>query len=560
MAYDQQQLSWKRKSYEAVPALAVRGVHLRKSLHVVTMAWMVGVVWMSAISGSHFKIFASMLGFNNFAFGLLGTLPFVATFGQLAAALLIERTGLLKYQFMQCATVHRLLWLVVAAIPLVLPFPSTLAVAAVLVVLTASWFMGALSSPAWLTWMGALVPRRIRGRYFAARARICMGVQIVVVIGLGVLMDSIVDPAVTAQGKAVSPVVMWTISAILAGAALFGTMDILLFHRVPEVLPPPPAGQPAAGRPIRRTPVELFRYFLLGPLKDPAFRNYVLYGMTMTFSITVGGWFFWRNAMENLGFSSLATNVLFLVIGPIAGIGAVGKWGKAIDRWGRRPVLVICTVGASLSLLGWFFASRDLPSPQFVTHSAAWVLGGVGRLFGHPDWAPIGPHTPVTAYLIAAAMCLLGGATWTGIDLAQTGIVLGFSDGSGQSRYVAASSVLISTGGVLGGLVGGTVAQVFSGLEADPIRWGPFLWNNWHATFALALLVRGLTVWFLVKMPDPGAASVLSLARHMGLNVYNSVVSRLFYSLRVFGWQQGGAQPPQGPEEQPPRRNGNHRQ
>jgi MFS family permease len=380
-----------------------------------------------------------------------------------------------------------------------------------------------------------------------------MGVQIVVVIGLGILMDSIVDPAATGPQR---PVVVWTISAILACAALFGTMDILLFHRVPEVLPPPPADQPHTSQPPKRTPVELVRYFLIGPLKDPAFRNYVLYGMTMTFSITVGGWFFWRNAMENLGFSSLATNVLFLVLGPIAGIGAVRKWGKAIDRWGRRPVLLICTIGATASLLGWFFAARDLPSPRFVTHAAGWAMGGVGRLFGNPNWAPIGPHTPVTAYLIAAGMCLLGGATWTGIDLAQTGIVLGFSDGSGQSRYVAASSVLISTGGVLGGLIGGTVAQVFSGLEGHPIRWGPFLWNNWHATFALALLVRGLTIWFLVRMPDPGAASVRSLARYVGMNVYNSVVSRLFYSLRVFGWQQGGAQPPQGPEEQPPRRGG----
>jgi hypothetical protein len=366
-------------------------------------------------------------------------------------------------------------------------------------------------------------------------------------------MDSIVAPTGSGPQK---PVVIWTISGILAVAAVFGTMDILFFHRVPEVLPPPPdGGSAAAFGPPRRTPAELLRYFLLGPLKDPAFRNYVLYGMTMTFSMTVGGLFFWRNAMENLGFSSLATNVLLLVLGPVAGILAVRRWGKAIDRWGRRPVLVICTVGASLSLVGWFFASRDLPNPPAVMHAASWVLGGAGRLFGNPAWAPIGPHTPVTAYLIAAGMCLLGGATWTGIDLAQTGIVLGFSDGSGRSRYVAASSVLISIGGVLGGLVGGTVAQVFRGLEVDPIRWGPFLWNNWHATFALALLARFLTVWFLVRMPDPGAAPVLSLARHMGLNVYNSVVSRLFYSLRVFGWQQGGAQPPQGPEEQPPRRN-----
>lgn len=148
-------MSWKSRSYEAVPALSIRGPQLRLALRTVTLAWVFGVVWLSAVSGSHFKILASTLGFNNLAFGLLATLPFLATFGQLLAALLIERTGLLKYQFIHCAAIHRLLWLAVAAIPLVLPVPSPVAVVAMLVVLSGSWFMGALSAPAWLTWMGA---------------------------------------------------------------------------------------------------------------------------------------------------------------------------------------------------------------------------------------------------------------------------------------------------------------------------------------------------------------------------------------------------------------------
>jgi hypothetical protein len=66
--------------------------------------------------------------------------------------------------------------------------------------------------------------------------------------------------------------------------------------------------------------------------------------------------------------------------------------------------------------------------------------------------------------------------------------MLNFSDGPGRSKYVAASAVLIGIGGTLGGLAGGLVAQNLEFLQSNPL--GPFLWNNWHATFVISLLAR----------------------------------------------------------------------
>jgi len=283
--------------------------------------------------------------------------------------------------------------------------------------------------------------------------------------------------------------------------------------------------------------VSLWR-FVFEPLKDRIFRHYVLYAATLTFSMTVAGWFFWLNAIDNLGFSNLGTNVLFLIVSPLASVWAVGRWGPAVDRWGRRPVLVVCTAGASLCLVLWLLASRHMAAPAALVAGLDWAGTHAGGLVGHPKWFHVDASTPVMAYLVAGAACVLGGATWAGINLAQTGIVLGFADGSGQARHVAASSVLIGTGGVLGGVVGGTLASACSALQDDPIRLGPFLWNNWHVTFAVAVVARLSTLAWLVHMPDPGAMSARSLVRYMGTNMYNGIVTRLFYSLRVFGWQQ----------------------
>ena len=537
---------WKELSYKELPALSVRGVHLRRALRRITLAWMFGVAWLAASGGSHLKILTNLLGFNDLAFGILAAMPFLATLGQVLASVLIERTGLVKYQFIHFAVAHRLLWLVAAALPLVLPIPSPLAVVALLVVLGGSWFMNSLAAPAWITWMGALIPRRVRGRYFANRERLAMLVQVVVVVSIGIAMDRVYP---TSESIHSGPG-LWVICGIIALGAVLGTADILLFRQVPEVLPPPIAAAIGSGataegaipavRTRRRGPREALSSlagYVLGPLSDGAFRSYVLFGATITFSATVAGWFFWLHAMDHLGFGSLAANVLFLVIGPIGGICASRWWGRAIDRWGRRPILFVATAGAMLALVPWLLVAPDTPGPPFLRQTIGWVLSAVGNLIGQPESFRLDGASPVGTYFFAALGCALGGAAWTGINLAQIGIMLGFADGNGRSRYVAASSVLISIGGVLGGLAGGALAESLHFLQEAPLRLGPVVWNNWQVAFAVALLSRCLALLWIVGMPEPGAATIRVFTRQLGVNTYNALVTRLFYPVRVFGWR-----------------------
>ena len=218
---------WRRKSFEVLPALSVRGRLLRRNLRTVTLAWMIGSVWMAIIAGSRTTIFGRMLGFNNFHFGLMAPIPFLATFGQLPAAILIERTGLRKYQFVYFMTLSRMLWLAVAAIPLVLPIPSRPAVWTMMGILAASSFLGSLAVPAWWMWMGDLIPRRVRGRYFGARQRWSQLIRIPMIIVIGIVLDGL-----TVGGRAMTaaeqPALLWAICGVFAFAALCGMADTLM--------------------------------------------------------------------------------------------------------------------------------------------------------------------------------------------------------------------------------------------------------------------------------------------------------------------------------------------
>lgn len=558
-------MSWRDKTYEVLPALSVRGKELRHSLRLVTVAWMWGVVWMTCISGDQMRSFAKMLGFNDFAFGLLGAIPFLATLGQLFAALIVERTGLRKFVFMDTMIVSRAMWVVIALVPIVF-FPgregSATAVAVALMLLAATNLMAHMATPPWWTWMGDLIPRRIRGRYFARRAQWATLVQVVVIVVISLSLDYIAGGRNPGNENAVENYnLLVAICIIFAVGSIFGIIDVALFRKVREVFPPhddkprKPTFDFHVPRPKRLTPLSMIRMgghytgsfvnqVLLDPLGDRVFRHYVCYGAALTFTMTVGGWYFWLHCRENLGFNTLASNCLFLVIGPLSATLTAGWWGKLIDRWGRRPVLIVATIATAISTLPWFVADRGNPSPQFVID---WINGAgslIGGIFGHGGMLLLDEHSaPLTgAYLLAALGCIIGGSAWTGVSLAQQAIILGFSDGGGRNKYVAASSVLINLGGVLGGIVGGLTAEYFKGAIFVV---GPLLLNNYHLTFALGMFVRLISLFWLYDMPDPGSRKVRDMLKYVSENAYNAVAGRLFYPLRVFGWG-GRASKPNG--------------
>jgi MFS family permease len=550
-------MSWRSRTYNELPALAVRGEELRRSLRLTTAAWMYGIVWMSCTMGSHMPVFAQMLGASDWHLGLMTAVPFIGTLAQLAASIQIERTGLKKYQFLFCGAAHRLLYIAIGLIPLALPIPSRAAIWMMILILLASQVFNALATPAWMVWMGDLIPKRVRGRYFANRALYCRPIQFLVAIGLGIVLDAVTrqGPGISDSAAADQPLLLCVICAIFGVSGIFGVIDILLFLRVREVLPTSNKPRPPAVRldhlgPIpsdvlgkvgyagRATGTFLWQMLVEPLVKDRVFRHYVGFGATIQFAVAIPGYFWWTNAMDNMGFSKLAANVLFLVIQPVMGLMGAQAWGRLIDRWGRRPVLFFSTVLLMFSAAPWFLVYREMPAPAWVLDAANWVLRWAGGLFGTPQRFLLTPDMPVASYLCVLVGTFFGGVGFTGLALAQTAVVLGFSDGHGRSKYVAGSAVFTAIGGALGGLVGGGVATWLKDYawNAHPLIVGPFAWNNWHATFGLSILFRFLSLLWLVHMPDPGSRQVRDMIRSVGDSVTHAVAGWLLFPLRIFGW------------------------
>jgi len=549
-------MSLRHRSYEVLPALSVRKVELRRSLRLVTAAWGFGIIWMTCISGSWMNTFQRLMGFDNRHFGLMRSLPCFAAFANLAATILVERNGLRKYQFIYFVSAARLLWAAVAVMLLLLAGTAA-APWLVLSVLLASWICSALGMPAWFTWMGDLIPRRIRGRFLARRNQITRLIQFPFAIGLAVLMDWAIDDRlpVTAAGQ---PHLLWVFAGLFVAAAAFGVADILLFFRIREVVPTTPREPRRPAVEISVRPSRLggvlgavshgVRYvgvaihqLLLVPLTDRTFRRYVLFGAMAAFAMAVGGPFYIRNMRENLGFSHLALNFLFMVCGPLVTIVASRQWGRLVDRWGRRPMLMLAMGFAVFGVAPYFFASNRTPNPQFVSDALNAVSQAVGGLVGRGDWQILPPGAPVGAWLICATTIFFGFVGWTGVMLGQQGIILGFADSHGRSKHVAAYAVLCGVGGMLGAITGGMVAEgIVQAPWYRPIRVGLFEWNHWHATFVISFLCRVIAFCLLIGMPDPGSRRARDMVRAIGLEMYQLLAGTLLLPVRLFRPRRGG--------------------
>jgi len=152
---------------------------LRRDLRLITGDG-VAVALMIGLGEANLAAFALALGFSEVKAGLLTTLPLLAgSVIQLITPRAVKRVGSLKRWVTGCvfAQAFALLPLTIAA--LVGAIPGSLLV----MLASLYWAAGMSAGPPWNTWVGAIVPERVRARYFGFRSRL---LQMGVVIGLAI--------------------------------------------------------------------------------------------------------------------------------------------------------------------------------------------------------------------------------------------------------------------------------------------------------------------------------------------------------------------------------------
>ncbi|HTL30783.1 MAG TPA: MFS transporter, partial [Tepidisphaeraceae bacterium] len=408
-----------------------RRSRLRRSLKIVTLSWIFGSVWATAVSGAPLTLFAHGLKASEFQFGLLSALPFIASLISMPASVLTERTGARKRIFFYGSYLNRVLWLPIALLPMWMIYrfgiaSAPQAMSAFLIMLFFMHAGGNAGGPAWTSWMADIVPERSRGKYFSRRR--CWG--ILSAIPAALLVGWLLDRAAGASGGPGAPglAVMKWCAIVFMSAAVFGITDIFLFNFVPDV---PKAPQRDAS----------LLHIFSQPMRDPQFLWFAGFVATLVFAVSFMGQFVTLFMIDKLKITNTQTQMMLLVAPMLAQLVVLPVWGAAADRMGKKPVLAIASLGLVPVGLGWCLVSP----------SQIWL-----------------------GYVLSA----LGAALWAGVEVANLNLVLemaGSSTDDGQkggSNYVAVNSVIINVAGCLGGLSSGVIAQLLRNWHWDAAFFG----------------------------------------------------------------------------------------
>ena len=283
-------------------------------------------------------------------YGLIVALPFIINFLQAFVMPVMSRRFALKKLVVTGCVVMALAW---GALGLLLPFfprdnPRLSGVNFVIffVIISASVSVVGVN---WTSWVREWVPASLRGAFFGKRNRAVQFSQIAFVFLAGWLLDHLNGALIAFQILFVVSMLMRVISAVC----------------IQKVHPPPPG-------PAHVENVAGWRGHLRILLRTPPYIWFVLYGMAWGFAANCSGAFFpvFIYTIMNLSAQDLG---ILVILSSLGGALSFPAWGALGDRFGNKPVMLLCMIAWQLQNFAWCFLVPGHNWPLYIM----WSFGGI---------------------------------------------------------------------------------------------------------------------------------------------------------------------------------------
>jgi MFS family permease len=387
---------------------------------------------------------ALYLGASAVTIGLLTALPVAAQIVQLPAAWLTQRFGA-KRLAIAAVGASRLVWLPLIAVPFVHLPPAT-ALAAFVAIVTVATILGVVGGNAWTAWMGDLIPGAIRGRFFGRRMVYLNIAGTVTSLGAGLALDTLGPRGFRGE----------TLGMLLAIACAAGLISVWLLVAQQGPGPREDVTAPEWGDFARS-------------IRDARTRPLLVYLLGWHAAVGISAGFFSYHMLANLemGFVLVAAHG---ILAAAIRIASAPIWGRLVDAFGARPVLVVCSSGISVVPLIWLFITPD-------------------RLW------PI------------AIEAVLAGALWGGHGIATMDLSIGLAPRRGRPFYLAT----FATAGGLGFALTSALAGALAYTIAAPVQVLGSTWLDVHVLFLLSALGRAGAARLATRIDEPAARSVQDL-------------------------------------------------
>lgn len=304
--------------------------------HAIRLSYMqamISAIYVASTGGMFIIGYALKLGANNVQIGLMSTVPMLCVVVQLFSSMLVEKGISRRKMTIWAGLLNVFGWVLVISLPYALAHASAeariTALIAVLALVTAFAF---ISGNARASWVGDLIPAQNRGMFFGRMTMYAGMIGAVFAIIEGKLLDHLKLMGISAFN--------W----LFLFGMVFGLVNMLLFL-------------PQADVPVRRHESS---HNYLAMVRD-TFANkplmiVMLYALIWSLQAMAGP-FYATYLLRDL-------KMPFLGFGILNGLATVTMllsspfWGRIVDRYGARPVLMACTAVAAPVPLVWIWLTN----------------------------------------------------------------------------------------------------------------------------------------------------------------------------------------------------------
>lgn len=413
-----------------------------------------GVLWSvgnGLTSGTLITYLALQLGASGAALSLLFAAQSLIGLLRLVTPVMIGLLGGVKATCLKASLISYLLLTVgLPAVTLAgfVSRPATLS--ALIALICVHQLLEYIGAVALWSWLGALVPQAVRGRYFARRNLWQLAFLAPTLLGSGRFVD---HWKTTHEGDPEQILVGYIAPATIGGVLLLASLVPLWW--MPDV-----ATAKRRGGNLREATRSM-----LAPVFDARFRRLLIYR----------GWFSFFNGITQAAQNVFTNRVLsmplltmqWLQLGTRVGQMSLSPAvGRASDRYGNRPVLELSQAIVALGLL--FYA--------LATPTARWWI--------------IGAWTLWSAYV--------------GINVCLNNLMLRLAPPAENAGFIALCEAV---GGLTFGLstiTGGLLLDTMQANKAT-LTLGPVTLDHFAILFVAGAILRAAGVFWLARIDEPGA-------------------------------------------------------
>ena len=432
---------------------------IRTSLKASTLDGIFAAVFVSITGGVLLTNFLLQLGASPVEIGMLSSIPMLLNLLQPLGAYFADRTTSRHIYCLWIFGVSRLLWLFlilgIGWVSWSTTDPHRL-VSWTLAMVLVTHILESLGSSSWVSWMAALVPHRLRGRYFGLRNSAASLTNLLSAPLLGFAVSAWPSGPIQGYGMVLF---LGVLLGIISLGFQFFMVDVNPQHPVLSVFSrSKPSGVSCKDTEDKRPNISI--------LKDSNFLIFLLYIGVWTFAVNLSTPFFNLYLLDNL---KLDLNWVTLYTSLTAGANLVMLvlWGKLADRLGNRPLLLLVGILAAVTPLFWLGVGTDSISQ--------WV------------WLPV--------------IHLFSGGTWAAIELCSSNIQMEIAPVEHPSSYFAIAAAVAGVCGALGTTAGGFLAQLtYFGVPG---------------LFALSAVVRLVALLPLVFVKEPRSQPVVKVMQNL---------------------------------------------